>query len=277
MEFVEHADIKSGKGRVILLYGDTGNGKTVGAIGTTQTPTLVISGERRNFALPLEFVMTSPEMKPRTRPDLVLRLAKPDAGIEDLIRFLCTPTNFRAEPTKEAPNPPNFFKTVVLDGFSHFLGVTTMREVADHSFSKLSKVEQLKNSLTATAKLDWDGWAAVADQGLRVFDALTVLSDRGHVVVVTCLGVDRPKYDRALAYGPLLPGKLLPQYVPGSCDVIGRVSARRTAAGALVWPPQVDMVSPENDFTAKMTGKIVGGPCQELNISKMLGLEEPAP
>jgi hypothetical protein len=278
MEFRQHSEIQANKGHIVLLYGPTGCGKTVQALSTCPSPILVISGEKRNLGNTLNFVQSSSSMLPAPRKDLVIQEARPNSGFDDFMDFLSSPPNFRPAPGENNPDPQNYYRTILFDGLAHWLELDLKGEIAAQSFDAHVPEYRARKSLINSTKLDQECWGALAENGLRLLNALGVLSrEMGHLCVVTCLGQDRPKYDRDLAYGPLFPGKKLSDIAPGGFDVIGRVSVRKSADGlSAEWPPQVDMVSPDDSFMAKMSGNVVGGPCQILHVSRMLGLEETA-
>ena len=252
-------------GSMTTIYGDTGSGKTIAALATAPHPILMITGERRAPARMIDFVKGSPNMQPKPRDDLRIIVATP-AGFDDLMDYLCDDRQLYKE------DGDRIFKTVLLDGISHFMSITLANEIANQHFESLPVKDQQKKKLTRQSKLTEEGYGTMADEMLRLINRLGALSQDGHHVIITALIESNPSYDRALVAAPLFAGRKFGKIFPGAMDLIGLVRPRVDGSNAVVYPPTVNFVS-DGTFMAKMTGDVPGGPVQQLNFSRILGEE----
>lgn len=238
-------------GRMIMLYGETGVGKTTSILQSAPDPLLYVQVESRNL---------KPSVDAARRSGLKYRKAM-YATWEDAMDFLNKDENTTQ------------YSTVVMDSFSHLMNVKLTEEVQNESFEALKEQYKAKGNtllkpLAMQAKTSQEGYGTLAAQMFRMTDILGRISQRGKIVIVTCLVQERPKWNRELTAAPALAGRMYPDNMPGFFDLIGYVYPRLNEGGEVIYPP---MVSFETDkpWLAKFTGvgsKRVG----PLNIEKIL-------
>lgn len=236
-------------GKMILIYGGTGVGKTTSIIQSSPDPMILVQTEARSLG---------PSIEAANRPDLKIKVAVYENWM-DLIEFLSNPKNFEE------------FKTVVVDSYSHLMSVGLSQEIEDQAYEARSQEEKKVKSLVSQTKLSQEGFGALSSLMIRVTAALGRLSRSGKIVIVTCLLSESPKWDRDLAAAPALKGREFPVNMPGFFDLIGMVETRTDGDGKIVYPPRVRFQSPDDSFVAKFTGsgRVTEGP---LNITKILQL-----
>ena len=237
----------SDTGRLIMLYGPTGVGKTTTILQTAPDPIMYIQTEQRSL---------KPSIDAADRLELDIDIALYSAW-DDLIEFVATPSNF----TRHA--------TVVVDSFSHLMAVGLSVEIENQAFEGRTKEEQRIKSLVMQSKMSPEGFGALSSHMFRLTAALGRLSQAGKIVIVTALLQENPKWNRELAAAPALKGREYPQNMPGFFDLIGLLEPRIDENGGIVYPPRVRFQSPDDSFIAKYTGP--GGKTSgPLDIAKIL-------
>ena len=88
----------------------------------------------------------------------------------------------------------------------------------------------------------------------RILNLLGSLAAGGKTVVVSCLEMEHPKFDRELSAGPALSGKEVPNSFPAFFDLIGRLTPNVNDKNEIIYPPIVSFES-NGDYMAKFTGK----------------------
>jgi len=247
MKVISKNDIPE-SGRMILLYGETGKGKTVTAIQTSPDPILYIQTEPRSLKPSLDAV---------NRPDLDMDITEYKL-FPDLIEFLSKEKNTER------------YQTVILDSLTHLSNVELSSEIEDEAFEAKTKEEQSKKPLVNKTKLSLEGYGGLSSNLFRLTSLLGKISRRGKIVIMICLQADNPKYDRELAGAPALKGREYPNSMPGFFDLIGKVEDRIGEDRNIIYPPLVRFSAPDGSFMAKFTGssKTTSGP---LHIGKILG------
>lgn len=238
-------------GKLILLYGDTGLGKTVTSLKTLPKPILWITTEPRDLNGPM----------------LAAGIGEKD-GIKEEDVFIVPYTDFMEVLEFLADNEyyPKV-KSILFDSLSYFQGIQLTQEVIDENFD--NKTDKGTKIITAKAKNTQEGFGVVNNSVFRVLRLLGLQSSAGKAVVVTCLVTERPKYDRSMEAGPMLVGKQVPDQLPGFCDLIGYLRPRQDAEGHRVYPPHVSFKEGEG-YLAKYTGKD-GKKEGPLDFGKILG------
>jgi hypothetical protein len=245
------------KGKFIMLYGDSGKGKTTSIIQSAPNPIAYIAAELRDLQSNIDAA---------NRPDLDMDVFRYN-DIEDLKQTISKLDNFTR------------YSTVCLDSYTHLMAVDLSNEIEDEVFDSLEDKFKRKK-LIAETKLSLEGYGGLSGQMVRITKMLQALAFSGKIVIVTARLVENPKWDRELSAGPALKGKEFPLVLPGFLDIIGLVESRskvdESGNPAIVYPPMVSFESPSNDFLCKWTGprpsnKTLRGP---LNIMKLLKIKE---
>ena len=236
-------------GRMIMIYGPTGVGKTTSLLQTSYMPIMYVQTEPRSL---------QPSINAAARPDLDI-----DVGVyEDwsgLIEFVAQPDNFKRH------------KTIIVDSYSHLMSVGLSTEIEDQAHEARTEKEKAVKPLASQTKLSQEGYGALSSLMFRLTAALGKLSRAGKIVVVTALLQESPKWNRELAAAPALKGREFPVNMPGFFDLIGLVEPRTDGDGKIIYPPKVRFQSPDDSFVAKFTG--AGNRTQgPLDISKILNL-----
>jgi len=235
-------------GYMMLIYSETGIGKTVTSIQTCPQPTLYIQTEPRSIV---------PSIEAANRKDLQLKVAECTKFI-DLIEFLANPKN-----TEE-------YQTIILDSLTHLSNISLSYELTDEAFEARADKEKIAKQLTAKTKMTLEGYGALAANLNRIVALLGAISRRGKVVICLCLLAENPKWNRELAAAPALKGKEFPNSMPGFFDLIGRLQTRVDDDERIVYPPYVYFKAPRDSYMAKYTG--AGGKTEGLyDVSKKTG------
>jgi hypothetical protein len=238
-------------GRLIMLYGPTGVGKTVSILQSATDPVMYILTEPRSL---------KPSLDAAARPELDIDVAVYN-DFPGLMEFVAAPSNFERH------------QTVVVDSYSSLMSIRLSTEIEDQHFEARSEKERQLKSLTSQVKLSQEGYGSLSSWMFRLTAALGRLSQAGKVVIVTALLAENPRWNRELAAAPALKGREFPINMPGFFDLIGMCEPRVDAEGKMQYPPRVRFQSPDDSFVAKWTG--VGSRTQgPLNISKILNLTE---
>lgn len=235
-------------GNMIMIYGETGVGKTTSILQSAPAPILYLQTEPRSL---------KPSIDAAKRPDLDVDVAVYQ-NFMGLMEFISDLKNTAK------------YSSVILDSLSHLSNVSLSSEIEDESFDAKSKDEKKKKPLINRTKLSMEGFGGLASNLFRLTSMLGKISQTGKVVIITCLLSENPKWDREIVAGPALKGREYPSSMPGFFDMIGLVESR-FQEGKLVYPPLIQFASPDQTFMAKHTGagKKTSGP---LDISKILSL-----
>lgn len=250
MEFQNTNELMTGdEGSLSLIYGPTGVGKTVSTLQTIPEPCLYIRSEERETARSLRSV---------DRKDFKLIVAS-HTNWDDLMEFV---TDVDHKFIRGA-------KGIVVDSISHLMNIRLTKEIQDQAFDAKDAKAKASKSIINRTKTSQEGYGALANNMFRFTDALMKLS-AVHKKTVVCIALEesRPKWNRELTGAPVFSGKMYTENFPGFFDLIGKVSSV-SRGGGIIYPPQVEFVSPNNDFTAKATGGMSAKP-YPLNWGKIL-------
>ncbi len=249
MKILSREEVSTQDGRLIMLYGPTGVGKTTSILQSSPTPIMFIQTEPRSL---------KPSLDASGRPDLDIDVAVYEDWV-GLMEFTASPRNFERH------------KTVVVDSYSHLMSVGLSTEIENQAYEARDQREKEIKPLVSQTKMSPEGYGGLASHMFRLTAALGRLSRLGKVVVVTALMAENPKWDRELAAAPALKGREFPINMPGFFDLIGLVESRTDGDGNIIYPPRVRFQSPDDSFVAKFTGagNKTSGP---LNIQKILSI-----
>lgn len=259
MKVLTRSQIKnqtSNMGAMLMIYSETGIGKTISTLLTAPDPIAFLQTEPRSLK-PYE------ELIEKYRPDLRYSAFKYE-NADDLLKTLSMPKNF------------DVYRTILFDGFSFLMFVSLAEEITDEAHeartANIKPDENVVKPLMSMTKMTVEGQGIRNQLMFRIAKLLMVLSsEHNKIVIVTALVQERPKYNRSLAAAPALAAKEFPENMPGYFDFIGLLVPRVTEEGELTYPPYVKFASPDNSFIAKFSG--VGDKKEGIyNVSKILGV-----
>jgi hypothetical protein len=213
MKKLNKKDLKQ-PGRFMMLYGETGVGKTTSIVQSALEPICYIQTEPRSL---------KPSLDAAGRPDLDIDVCLYES-FSDLMEFVSKTDNFER------------YQSVVVDSFSHLMNVDLSAEITDESFDARSEKEKKNKPLVSRVKMSVEGYGGLSANMFRLTAALGRISRLGKCVVVTALLVENPRYNRELSAAPSLKGREYPANMPGFFDLIGLVQTRTDGEGNVVYP-----------------------------------------
>jgi len=229
MQLYKPSDLVTSAGDMILLYAESGDGKSVTSIQTAPDPIVYIMGEGRDVTKTLAAA---------NRPDVKIKFGFYTTW-DDLMATVTDPSIFKGA------------KTIIFDSLTHIMSICLSDEILDESYDAMDK-NKIEKELTMRVKMSQEGYGTLGGQMLRLTAALTKLSQIGHVVICLARVEQNPKFDRALTAAPALKGKEYAKYMAGFFDFIGYMTPRMVD-GQIIYPPCVSFQS-SGDFMAKWTG-----------------------
>jgi hypothetical protein len=245
-------------GDIILLYSETGVGKSVTCLQTARMPILHFMTESRD---PSKFLIAA------DRPDLRkkgnLRFGFYESWDDTL--------SFFSDPKNTAPA-----KTIIVDSITFLSNIQLMNELTDETFEALKPEDREGKQLIKQTKMSMEAWGGLSGQLKRFTNIVSKLSQEGKTIIFLALLEENPKFDRSLSAGPALSGKDFPKVLPGFCDFIGMLEPNIKENGRIVYPPRVRFIS-DGTFMAKWTGlsneMVPGQPDRfNLNIERLLAV-----
>jgi hypothetical protein len=253
MKVIKKSQLESDSaGRMIMLYSETGCGKTTSILQSAPDPIAYIQTEPRAL---------KPSLDAANRPKLKLEAFLYE-NAEDLIMSLATPDLFKKH------------TTIVIDSFSHLMNIGLAHEITDEAYDARSDADKKKKALASRTKMTVEGQGVRNQLMFRITNLLMKFAQAGKIVIVTALLSENPKWNRGLSAAPALAGKEYPTNAPGFFDLIGKLEDRYDSDSVKTFPPIVRFERPAGDedaFVCKYTG--VGekraGP---LDITKILQL-----
>ena len=223
-------------GRFVLIYGETGVGKSTSALLTMPQPIDAIFTEPRD---PRKFLLDQ---------EIDVDFKFPES-YEDLIAYL------DGEVKKETLN----YKSTLFDSASYFMNVSLQQSIQDETYD--AEIFKRRRNLVDMTRVDEAGFGALSSLMKRVCKLLGMLSQRGILVVATALVMENPKFNRDLSAFPAFLGRDFPTNFPAYFDVIGLVEKRTDENGEIIYPPLIKFEG--EGFLCKWTGikpvkKLVG-------------------
>ena len=230
MKLFETKELTGTSGDMMLLYGESGVGKSVTSIQTAPDPIIYIMAEGRDVLK----MLTAAQ-----RPDVKIRFGFYSTW-DDLMEFVTNVENFKGA------------RTVIIDSLTHIMSICLSDEIMEEGYEALDKKKGQEKELTMRVKMSLEGYGTLGGQMLRLTNALTKLTQAG--LVVDCLArvEQNPKFNRALAAAPALKGKEYSKYFQGFFDFIGYMEPR-VEDGHVIYPPLVSFQD-DGSYMSKWTG-----------------------
>ena len=247
MKLFKPQDLEDSGGDIILLYGETGVGKSVSVIQSAEEPIFYFLTEPRQ---PAKFLQAA------NRPNVDIDFSFYE-NWEDMMDFFSDPGNFTR------------YKTIVIDSLSFLSNVNLSEELSVEAFDARTVKEKNEKPLTSRTKLNIESYGAMAGQMMRFTNLVSKFSQLGKTVILIALLENNPKFNRDLTGGPSLTGKSYPKSLPGFCDFIALIEPRIDEKTGLTKFPPLAIFNSENSFMSKWTG--YPGPGRgPLDIQKIL-------
>jgi hypothetical protein len=238
---------------MILIYGESGVGKSTSIFSTAPPPICYLDTENRNPITSLNAC---------GRSDVEVDLF--DYGSwQEIMEFYSNVDYFKR------------YSTIAVDSITHLMNIQLSGELEDEAFVARDEEEQLVKPLISSVKLSMEGYGAISTQMVRFMKKMAILRKAGHTVILTALLDQNPRWDKALTAGPALKGREFPALLPGFCDMIGLIKHRLDKDDRITYPPLVYFESPRQDFMAKYTGirprgtSAMAGPLDFVSILKL--------
>ena len=229
-------------GRMILIYSETGVGKTTSILQSAPDPIAYIQTEPRSLR---------PSLDAAGREDLDIDIFIYE-GFFDLMKSLSDLDKW------------DKYTTIAFDGYSHFMNIQLGQEIGEEKKDGKTDIKLSEEKITLPDR------GIINTSVFRATNLLGKLSQRGKVIIGTALLYENPKWDRSLAAAPALGGREVPANIPGFFDLIGLVEPRVDEEGNIVYPPLVRFASADDSFVCKFTGK--GRTQGPLDFGKLLKL-----
>jgi hypothetical protein len=247
MKLYSPKELTGTSGDMMLLYGESGVGKSVTAIQTSPDPIIYIMAEGRDVLK----MLTAAQ-----RPNVDIRFGFYSTW-DDLMAMVVDAKNFEGA------------KTIIIDSLTHIMSICLSDEILEESYDATDK-KKMEKELTMRVKMSLEGYGTLGGQMLRLTNALTKLSQAGHVVICIARVEQNPKFNRALAAAPALKGKEYSKYFQGFFDFIGYMEPR-IADGVVVYPPAVSFQD-DGSYMSKWTGVMPASGVYKktLHIAKIL-------
>ncbi len=212
MIIINKKDLATRKGRFLCLYSRPKVGKTVSTLQSAIDPILWFTTEPRYFQASIDAA---------DRPSLKITTAIHE-GYVDTIGFFHNPD--KALDKANSEYDMSEFATIFMDGMSYFQNIIMPGEIQQEDFA--GETDNAKKTIKRLTKITQPQQGQGNQAIFRVMKLLADYVARNKTVIVSCLEMDRPKYDREFEAGPSLSGKQVPDNFSGFFDLIGRVFSR---------------------------------------------------
>ena len=261
---MKEISVSNNYGRMFLIYGPTGEGKSASSIATLPQPIQVIQTEPRNplTALVALGKVVAPDWLHPKDGEIGIKFSVPES-FEDLIEFL----------DGEAKKESHEYKSILFDSASYWMNVKLSQDIEDQTYDAgiFKDAKRTERKLVDMTRKDQAAFGSLSSLMKRVMKLLGTISQQGVVVVVIALVSESPKWNRALAACPAFIGADFPTNAPSYFDAIGLVEGRTNDAGEKVYPPIVSFDG-DGSYVSKWTGKRDRKPIGPLDFAKILKL-----
>lgn len=254
--------IERRKGKMVMIYGGTGIGKSTTCLGSLPEPILNIYTEDRDPYTSIEGLdreIDFDAVSPENNQDLIDYLYK---ILEECEKGTCK------------------YNAIMFDSLSFWMNIKLYGEMVDQTrdagiFKKSSR--PLVDGLRADEAL----YGGLAERMQRLIRPLKLIAQQGLIVVTIAYLSENPKWDRTLAAAPNFIGKAFNTNYEQHYDVIGLIknNLKHDEQGAIVipheivYPPRIRLKSPDDSFICKWTGRNIKGNSYPLDFKKMFGIK----
>ncbi len=149
------------QGKLILIYGDTGVGKTTSILQSAPEPVLYVATEPRN---------PKPSIDACGR-NIDMNIARYSTWF-DLMEFL------------QDPKTTQRYATVAIDSITYLMNVSLSGEIENEAFEAKSTEEKRRKPIVSQTKLSPEGYGGLSSQMFRLMKTIGRLSEVGKIVIV---------------------------------------------------------------------------------------------
>ncbi len=149
MKIINNKDLPQ-QGKLILIYGNTGAGKSTSISQSAPCPILYFATEPRN---------PTPSIEASGREHLDMDVARYSTWF-DLMEFLQNPKNTER------------YSTIVIDSITYLMNISLSGEIGDESFDARSLEEKKRRPIVSQAKMSMEGYGGLASQMFRLMKAI---------------------------------------------------------------------------------------------------------
>ena len=260
MRSISAADLMSrdDTGDVLLLFSETGEGKTVTSLKTCRLPVEIIYTEPRDIKKSLIAAK---------RPELY------EPGMCNVVYY----DTFTPAMEYVATHDFKGINTVILDSITQTM-ILLLQEITSDAYQERvndpkKRADAIAKALTNEVKSSVEDYGALSGQMKRLTGAIAKLSQNGRTVILLARLQENPRYDRSVMAGPALTGKDFSKDFAGWCDFIGILTTNKDKDGKTVYPPLVSF-DKGSSYLAKWTGIMpeLGVKNKPLDIQKILAV-----
>lgn len=256
-------DIEKSKGKMVMIYGATGVGKSTTCLESLPEPILNIFTEDRNPYTSIEALEREPDFDP----------ISPENN-QDLIDFLYKMLDEYEKGTCK-------YKSIMFDSLSFWMNIKLYGEMVDETHDAGIFKKSLR-PLVDDVRADEALYGGLAERMQRLIRPLKMMAQKGMIVVVVAYLSENPKWDRTLAAAPNFAGKAWNLNYEQHFDVIGLIRHRlkeddkgnTIIPQEIIYPPIIQVKSPDDSFICKWTGRNIKGNSYPLNFKKMFGIKD---
>lgn len=249
-------DIQRCEGKMVMVYGATGVGKSTTCLGSLPEPILNIFTEDRNPYTSIEGLGREVDFDP----------ISPENN-QDLIDYL-----YKLVDEVEASTCK--YNSIMFDSLSFWMNIKLYGEMVDQT-NKAGIFKKSLRPLVDDLRADEALYGGLAERMQRLIKPLKMLAQKGMIVVVLAYLVENPKWDRTLAAAPNFIGKAWNNNYEQHFDVIGLIRHNiDDESKEIVYPPIIQVKSPDDSFICKWTGRNITGNSYPLDFKKMFGIKD---
>ncbi len=256
-------DIKRSEGRMALIFGPTGVGKSASSLDSLPEPILNLYTEDRNPYIAIEGLNREIDFDPKC----------PENN-QDLIDYLY-------ELVDQVEKGTCKYNSVLFDSSSFWMNIKLYGEMVDETKNAKTFGKNLR-PLIDEVRADEALYGALAERMQRLIKPFKLMSQNGMIVVWIAYLMEHPKWDKSLAAAPNYIGKAWNTNYEQHFDVIGFIQhnlkkdkeGNDTVPQEIIYPPIIQVKSPDDSVICKWTGRNITGNSYPLDFKKMFGIKE---